>query len=75
MKLLDAFDIPAVGIVDKDDDKEYTHPRIRKTKQRDIEAEIVTILDKGREDILLQILTAHDTKVPENHMRRVLLRK
>lgn len=55
------FGIPSVGITDKDDGtNSSTNPNLYQTNLRDFEAEIISIIDNGKEDVLRRILCELD---------------
>lgn len=56
------FGIPSVGITDKDDrTAPPSEPNLYTTTLRDFEAEIISIIDSGKESILRAILTIYDS--------------
>lgn len=74
--LVDKFGIPAVGVSDKDNG---THPPTVanhfETDLRDFEAEIIALIDGGKESILRAILTDLDSNGIERQMEKEALTK
>ena len=63
------FQIPSVGIRDKDNGNKPTGlPNYFTTNQRDFEEEIVSIIDLGKESLLRTILLEYDSKGIERAM-------
>ena len=57
IQLADKFCIPCVGVIDADDDFSPTGiPNLFKTNERDFEAELMKIVDMGKESVLREIL-------------------
>lgn len=63
--LLGEFDIPAIGIKDRDNDPPSTNPKIMQTAQRDFEVEIINLITVGKEDSLKAILVEYDSQGAE----------
>lgn len=71
LALLKKFKIPCLGVVDKDDDSVTTDPSIRQTSKRDFEAEIVSIIENGKENILINIIKDY-TSNPVDHNGQII---
>jgi putative ATP-dependent endonuclease of OLD family len=73
LDLLGKFDIPALGIIDKDLDSGNKYPNIKKTTEQDFEAEIIKLLDDNKEDTLKSILIAYDSQGIERELMKEAL--
>ena len=74
--LAEKFGIPSVGVKDKDDGTDPPNlPNHYETKQRDFEAELISLIDAGKENILRTILCDYDTKGVERTMETESLNK
>lgn len=73
LDLLEKFDIPALGIIDKDLDTGNKYPNVRKTNEQDFEAEIIKLLDNNKEDTLKSVLLAYDSKGIERELMKEAL--
>lgn len=57
------FGIPCIGIRDSDGDNTPTSiPNLWKTTERDFEAELMKLIDIGREEVLCDILCEYDSE-------------
>lgn len=63
------FGILSVGITDKDDgSRPSTLPNLYQTNLRDFEAELITLIDSGKESVLRSILCEYDSQGAERIM-------
>jgi putative ATP-dependent endonuclease of OLD family len=63
IRLATSFGIQSIGIIDRDDKVgESTNSKLYYTHCRDFEAEIVSLLDSGKEDVLRKIFLEYDDK-------------
>lgn len=67
LELLTKFEIPCLGILDKDDDPPNPNALIRQTSKRDFEAEIISIIDQGKGNILHDIIDLYNGKPRDQH--------
>lgn len=76
IELAKKFGIPSVGITDKDDGTNPpTLPNHYETNLRDFEAELVALIDSGKESILRAILCAYDSQGVNRTMEAKSLNK
>lgn len=76
IELASKFGTPSVGITDKDDGASPpTLPNHYETDLRDFEAEIVSLIDSGKESILRAILFAYDSQGENRTMEEKSLNK
>lgn len=61
MAISDKFKIQCVGVSDNDGTDTPLHAHHKLTTARDFEAELLTLIDSGREAVLRQILTKYDS--------------
>ena len=66
IQLAEKFGIPCIGIRDSDGDNTPTSiPNLWKTTERDFEAELMKLIDIGREEVLCDILSEYDSEKQE----------
>ena len=76
IQLADKFCIPCVGVIDADDDFSPTGiPNLFKTNERDFEAELMKIVDMGKESVLREILLNYDSMGAERVLDAKALNK
>ncbi len=76
IELASKFGIPSVGVTDKDDGANPpTLPSHYETNLRDFEAELVSLIDSGKESILRAILCAYDSQGVNRTMEAKSLNK
>lgn len=61
MELADEFDIPSVGISDRDNNSPVTPP-LYLTTEKDFEGEFIALIDKGRENSLFNVVKEYDSE-------------
>lgn len=70
------FGIPCIGIRDSDGDNTPTSiPNLWKTTERDFEAELMKLIDIGREEVLCDILCEYDSEKQERILNAQALNK
>lgn len=76
IQLAEKFEIPCIGIKDSDGDSTPTGiPNLWKTIERDFEAELMTLVDAGKESILYDIVSEFDSEGEERIMDAAALNK
>lgn len=76
IQLAEKFEIPCIGIKDSDGDSTPTGiPNLWKTIERDFEAELMTLVDAGKESILYDIVIEFDSEGEERIMDAAALNK
>jgi putative ATP-dependent endonuclease of OLD family len=73
LTLLGKFNIPCLGIVDKDEDPVSGNTLIRQTTKRDFEVEIISFLfDSGKESVLQKIVNDYTGKPIDAHSGEII---
>ena len=76
IQLAEKFGIPCIGIRDSDGDNTPTSiPNLWKTTERDFEAELMKLIDIGREEVLCDILCEYDSEKQERILNAQALNK
>jgi putative ATP-dependent endonuclease of OLD family len=76
LNLSEEFGIPAVGVIDKDENTVFPiEPNLYQTNARDFEEEIVRLVDAGKENILRSIVVEYDTLGDRRTMQANALKK
>lgn len=76
IQLAEKFRIPCIGIRDSDGDNTPTGiPNLWKTTERDFEAELMKLIDVGKEDVLCDILCEYDLEKQERILTAQALNK
>ena len=74
LTLLSKFEIPCLGIVDRDEDPTSTNTLIKQTDKRDFEVEIISLIEQGKEDVLINIVDAYEGKPIDQQTGQVIYR-
>ena len=76
IELSEKFGIPCIGIKDSDGDNSPTGvPNLWKTTKRDFEAELMQLIDDGKEGLLCEILCEYDPKGQERILSAAAVNK
>lgn len=76
IQLAEKFGIPCVGIKDSDGDPTPTGiPNLWKTTERDFEAELMALVDSGKESVLYEIVIEFDSEGEDRIMEAAALNK